>query len=186
MKTASNEHGSFPFDRTTESISKMTFQHEIYRLPPSTLIIPNQHTFNPIVKRSPKMSHPPPTPNLTLYTSQTPNGIKISITLAELSLPYKVVKIDMTTNEQKSPRFTAINPNGRIPALTDTLASDGKEIHIFESGSIMQYLIDTYDTNHKISYPRGSREAIEVTVRLLKISWKSFPQTGYVRLTSES
>lgn len=105
-----------------------------------------------------------PTPNLTLYTSQTPNGIKISITLAELSLPYKAVKIDMTTNEQKSPWFTAINPNGRIPALTDTHSSDGKEIDIFESGSIMQYLVDTYDTDHKISYPRGSREAIETTV----------------------
>ena len=113
------------------------------------------------------MSASRPTPNLTLYTSQTPNGIKISITLAELGLPYKVHKIDMSTNEQKSAWFTAINPNGRIPALTDT-HSDGKEIHIFESGSIMQYLVDTYDTEYKISHPRGSREAIEVTVRFSK------------------
>jgi glutathione S-transferase len=69
----------------------------------------------------------------------------------------------MSTNEQKSPWFTAINPNGRIPALTDT-HSDGDEIHIFESGSIMQYLVDTYDPEYKISYPHGSREAIEMTV----------------------
>jgi hypothetical protein len=109
------------------------------------------------------MSSSHQTPNITLYTSQTPNGIKISITLAELGLPYKVHKIDMSSNEQKSPWFTAINPNGRIPALTDT-HSDGDEIHIFESGSIMQYLVDTYDPEHKISYPRGSREAIEMTV----------------------
>ena len=119
------------------------------------------------------MSASRPTPNLTLYTSQTPNGIKISITLAELGLPYKVHKIDMSTNEQKSAWFTAINPNGRIPALTDT-HSDGKEIHIFESGSIMQYLVDTYDTEYKISYPRGSREAIEVAVRHLKSLWNFF------------
>ena len=110
------------------------------------------------------MSSSQPTPNLTLYTSQTPNGIKISITLAELGLPYKVHKIDMSTNEQKSPWFTAINPNGRIPALTDT-HTDGNDIHIFESGSIMQYLVDKYDTECKISYARGSREAIEMTVR---------------------
>jgi glutathione S-transferase len=109
-----------------------------------------------------------PTPNLTLYTSQTPNGIKISITLAELGLPYKAHKIDMSTNEQKSPWFTAINPNGRIPALTDT-HTDGNDIHIFESGSIMQYLVETYDTEYKISYPRGSREAIEMTVRCLNV-----------------
>ena len=110
------------------------------------------------------MSSAGPTPNLTLYTSQTPNGIKISITLAELGLPYKAQKIDMSTNEQKSPWFAAINPNGRIPALTDT-HTDGNEIHIFESGSIMQYLVETYDTEYKISYPRGSRERIEMTVR---------------------
>lgn len=103
-------------------------------------------------------------PNITLYTGQSPNGIKISITLAELGLPYTTRKIDMSTNEQKSASFTAINPNGRIPALTDTHA-DGQEIRVFESGSIMQYLVDRYDTEHKISYPRGSREAVEMTVR---------------------
>ena len=95
------------------------------------------------------MSSSRPIPNLTLYTSQTPNGIKISITLAELGLPYTTRKIDMTTNEQKSDWFTAINPNGRIPALTDT-HTDGKEIRIFESGSIMQYLVDRYDTEHPL------------------------------------
>jgi glutathione S-transferase len=96
-----------------------------------------------------------PSPNITLYTGQTPNGIKISITLAELGLPYTTRKIDMSTNEQKSAWFTAINPNGRIPALTDT-HTDGKEIHI----------------EHKISYPRGSREAVETTVRSSSLdSW---------------
>ena len=110
------------------------------------------------------MDSPTP-PNITLYTGQTPNGVKVSITLAELGLSYTTRKIDMATNEQKSDWFTAINPNGRIPALTD-IHSDGKEVRIFESCSIMQYLVDRYDTEHKISYPRGSREAIETTVRL--------------------
>lgn len=53
-----------------------------------------------------------------------------------------------------------INPNGRIPALTDTFA-DGSPIRLFESGSIMQYLIDRYDTDNKVSYPTGSREYYE-------------------------
>ena len=54
-----------------------------------------------------------------------------------------------------------INPNGRIPALTDTF-SDGKAINLFESGSIQQYLVDQYDKDYKISYPRGTREFYEV------------------------
>ncbi|KAI1642873.1 glutathione S-transferase [Daldinia loculata] len=99
--------------------------------------------------------------DIHLYTAQTPNGVKISILLEELGLPYKVTKIDISTNVQKEPWFLEINPNGRIPALTDTF-TDGKPIRLFESGSIMQYLTDRYDTEHKVSYPKGSREYYEV------------------------
>lgn len=36
----------------------------------------------------------------------------------------------------------------------------------------MQYLIDRYDTHHKISYPRESKEYIEMT------SWLFFQNAG--------
>jgi glutathione S-transferase len=99
-------------------------------------------------------------PNITLYTAQTPNGIKVSITLEELGLPYKVHSLSFQKNEQKEPWFLEINPNGRIPALSDTF-SDGKQINLFESGSIMQYLVSRYDKDYKISYPPGTREFYE-------------------------
>jgi glutathione S-transferase len=60
------------------------------------------------------------TPSIQLYTSRTPNGVKISILLEELGLPYEVTDIDISKNTQKEPWFLDINPNGRIPALTDT------------------------------------------------------------------
>jgi glutathione S-transferase len=53
-----------------------------------------------------------------------------------------------------------MNPNGQIPALADTF-TDNKSIRIFESGSILLYLIEQYDQNHTISYPKGSREHYE-------------------------
>lgn len=96
-------------------------------------------------------------PNIHLYTTQTPNGIKISITLEELGLPYEFTRIDISKNTQKEQWFLDINPNGRIPALTDTF-NDGKTIGLGESGAIMQYLVDEYDTEYKISYPKGTRE----------------------------
>ncbi|KAK5944052.1 Glutathione S-transferase 2 [Knufia obscura] len=99
-------------------------------------------------------------PNITLYTDSTPNGIKASIALEELSLPYKTEHINISTNKQKEPWFLEINPNGRIPAMTDT-HSTGQQIRLFEGGSILQYLADEYDTDHKISFPRGSREYYE-------------------------
>jgi len=88
------------------------------------------------------------------------------------SLPYKTHKIDIQTNAQKEPWFLEINPNGRIPALTDTF-TDGKIIRLFESGSIMQYLVEQYDQeHHKISYPAGTRESYEVN------NWLFFMNAG--------
>lgn len=77
--------------------------------------------------------------------------------------------IKLADNTQKESWFLEINPNGRIPALTDTF-TDGKPIRIFESGSILQYLVDRYDPDHKVSYPRGSREYWEVN------NWVSCPR----------
>ena len=111
-----------------------------------------------------KMSTPS---NIHLYTAQTPNGIKVSMLLEELGLSYEVTAIELSKNTQKEPWFLAINPNGRIPALTDVLA-DGTPVRLFESGAIMQYLVDRYDTEHKVSYPRGSSEFWEVN------SWVCF------------
>lgn len=110
-------------------------------------------------------------PDIHLYTTQTPNGIKISITLEELGLPYTVHKIDISKNTQKEPWFLEINPNGRIPALTDKF-TDGETIRLFESGSIQQYLVERYDTEYRISYPRGTREYWEVN------NWLFFLNAG--------
>jgi len=110
-------------------------------------------------------------PDIHLYTTQTPNGIKVSITLEELGLPYTVHKIDISKNTQKEEWFLKINPNGRIPALTDEFV-DGELIRLFESGAIMQYLVEQYDTRQLISYPKGSRESYEVN------NWLFFQNAG--------
>ena len=76
---------------------------------------------------------------IDLYTAATPNGWKASITLEELELPYEVHAIDLSSGEQKKPWFTAINPNGRIPAIVDRGNGD---FAVFESGAIMIYLAE--------------------------------------------
>ncbi|MGP1255375.1 MAG: glutathione S-transferase family protein [Kiloniellales bacterium] len=76
---------------------------------------------------------------IDLYTWATPNGWKASATLQELGLPYTVHPIDITTGIQKEAAFTAINPNGRIPAIVDR---DESDLAIFESGAIMIYLAE--------------------------------------------
>src|SRR5829696_61481 len=76
---------------------------------------------------------------IDLYTAATPNGWKVSIALEELGLPYRVHVLDLGSGAQKEPWFTAINPNGRIPAIVDGEADD---FAVFESGAIMVYLAE--------------------------------------------
>ena len=56
---------------------------------------------------------------IDLYTWATPNGRKISIALEELELPYRVHPVNIGQGEQRSPEFTAISPNQKIPAIVD-------------------------------------------------------------------
>ena len=76
---------------------------------------------------------------IDLYTASTPNGWKASITLEELSMPYKVKEIDLIKGDQKKKSFLKINPNGRIPAIIDR---EENNLAIFESGAIMIYLAE--------------------------------------------
>lgn len=133
---------------------------------------------NSKLQQSPIMSS---SSNITLYTTQTPNGIKISILLEELGLPYKVEKIEISKQTQKEPWFLEINPNGRIPAITDTF-TDGEKINLFESGSIMQYLVERYDPEYKLSFKPGTREYWEMNNWLFFMNAGVGPMQGQVSI----
>ncbi|KAJ5598892.1 hypothetical protein N7510_011842 [Penicillium lagena] len=106
------------------------------------------------------------TPEITLYSWATPNGVKASIALEELGLVYRNRPVDIHTNEQKKEWFLKINPNGRIPALED------KDERVFESGAILLYLTDKYDLEGKISYRTGTPEYYE------QLGWIMFQVGG--------
>ena len=76
---------------------------------------------------------------IDLYTAATPNGYKVSIALEEMNLDYTVHPLDISSGIQKEPPFTAINPNGRIPAIIDR---DNDDFAVFESGAILLYLAE--------------------------------------------
>jgi GST-like protein len=79
---------------------------------------------------------------LQLYSLPTPNGVKVSIMLEELGLPYEPHLVDFGKDDQKTPQFLSLNPNGKIPAIVDPDGPDGKPLALFESGAILLYLAD--------------------------------------------
>jgi len=77
---------------------------------------------------------------IDLYSWPTPNGHKIHIMLEECGLPYLVHAVDIGAGEQFTPKFLAISPNNKIPAIVDPDGPDGRPMSLFESGAILIYL----------------------------------------------
>lgn len=79
---------------------------------------------------------------LQLYSLTTPNGVKISIMLEETGLPYEAHYVDFGKQDQKTPEFLSLNPNGKIPAIIDPNGPGGQPLAVFESGAILHYLAE--------------------------------------------
>jgi GSH-dependent disulfide-bond oxidoreductase len=79
---------------------------------------------------------------IQLYSTPTPNGVKVSIALEELGLAYEPHFINIGQNETWGPEFLSLNPNGKIPAIIDPDGPGGKPFGLFESGAILLYLAE--------------------------------------------
>ncbi|KAI0383184.1 glutathione transferase [Hypomontagnella monticulosa] len=75
-----------------------------------------------------------------------PNPWKVNILLEELGVPYETVWIPY--GEIKQEPYTLLNPNGRVPAMVDP----NKNVTLWESGAIVNYLIATYDKDLRFTY----------------------------------
>lgn len=92
----------------------------------------------PIASRWPAQ-HPD---RIQLYSTPTPNGVKVSIMLEETGLPYEPHFINIGQNETWTPEFLSLNPNGKIPSIIDPDGPGGKPLPLFESGAILLYLAE--------------------------------------------
>lgn len=104
---------------------------------------------------------------IDVYTANTPNGVKVTIMLEELGVPYTLHMLNLSAQDQKKPKFLKINPNGRIPAIVDHDAASDTSIAVFESGAILLYLAEKY----------GRLLPADPAARIDAIAWTYF-QTG--------
>jgi GST-like protein len=92
----------------------------------------------PITKRWPPR-HPD---RIQLYSLTSPNGVKASIALEELGLPYEAHYVDFGKKDQRTPEYLSLNPYGKIPAMIDPNGPGGAPLALFESGAILLYLAE--------------------------------------------
>lgn len=108
-----------------------------------------------------------------------PNPFKVMLVLRALGLPYTVINVPIS--EVKGAEYTKVCVNGRLPTLVDPNnvvngGGEGEGFTIWESGAIIEYLVERYDnTEHKISFSAGTNEYY------LAKQWLHF-QVGLFRL----
>ena len=105
---------------------------------------------------------------LQLYSLATPNGVKVSIMLEELGLPYEVHQISFDSNDQMTPEFVGTFPNNKIPAILDPNGPGGEPIALFESGAILVYLAEK----------SGQFLPQDPTLRYQALQWLMFQMGG--------
>jgi GST-like protein len=79
---------------------------------------------------------------ITLYGMTSPNVVKVFIALEELELPYQLKTVDVFGGEQFDAEFVRLNPNAKVPVITDSDGPGGKPYTLFESGAILLYLAE--------------------------------------------
>lgn len=87
--------------------------------------------------------------------------------LAELDVPHRLVRVDLSAGDQRRPDFLALNPNGKVP----TLIADGTAM--FEALAIMQWLGDRFGV------ARGLWPAADDPARMVALSWSTWAYATY-------
>ena len=85
---------------------------------------------------------------LQVYSLATPNGVKVTVMLEELlalghaGAEYDAWLIPINEGAQFGSGFVAVNPNSKIPALSDR--SGPTPVRVFESSAILLYLAEKF------------------------------------------
>lgn len=106
---------------------------------------------------------------ITLFAYDTPNARKISVTLEEMSLGYRVRTVDISKGEQFAPEFVRLSPNSKVPAIIDENGPDGTPVSIFESGAILLYL----------AHKTGAYWPDDAATRIKVVEWLMFQVGGF-------
>ena len=81
----------------------------------------------------------------------------------------------MDFSELKKDPFESLNPNGRVPAIEDPNTG----INLWESGSIIEYLLETYDKENKLSYTKSPE-------KFQQQSWLHFQMSGQGKTSQQA
>ena len=115
---------------------------------------------------------------LTIYHVPGTRGVRPIWLCEELQIPYSVVPVDFTPEFRASSEWRAMNPVGKVPVLRDELGGESEDLLMFESGAMVQYILDRYG-NGRLQPATGSPE------HALYLQWSWFAEATFARPLGE-
>jgi len=81
---------------------------------------------------------------MKLWYAPNTRAVRIKWLLDELGLDHDLERLKLGDPAMRSPEFRQVHPLGRVPVLEDG------PVRMIESGAIVQYLLATYDAEHRL------------------------------------
>ena len=115
---------------------------------------------------------------LTIYHVPDTRGVRAIRLCEELALPYTVEAVDFSPEFRASESWRAMNPVGKVPVLRDSENSSSDDFLMFESGAMVQYILDRYG-NGQLQPPAGTPE------HGTYLQWSWFAEATFARPLGE-
>jgi len=109
---------------------------------------------------------------IKIYHVTGTRGVRAIWLCEELSIAYTVEKVDFSAEFRSSPAWRTVNPVGKVPAMTDG------DLVMFESGAMVQYLLDRYGKG-QLQPPAGTPE------HAIYLQWSWFAEATMARPLGE-
>ena len=114
---------------------------------------------------------------ITIYHVPRTRSVRVIWLCEELGVPYEVVPVDFSAEYRASAQWRKLNPVGKVPVMTDDSPSAGP-ITIFESGAMVEYVLDHYGDGRLRPAPCTAEHA-------LYLQWTWFAEATFARPLGE-
>ncbi len=106
--------------------------------------------------------------NVKIYHVQGTRSVRVIWLCEELEIPYEIESIDFSPTFRQSPEWRAKSPTGKVPAMDD------QDFTMFESGAMLQYVLDRYGAGRLMPTPGSTASA-------LYLQWCWFAEATFAR-----
>ncbi|MAW46898.1 MAG: hypothetical protein CBB90_02050 [Gammaproteobacteria bacterium TMED30] len=112
---------------------------------------------------------------IEIYHVPGTRGVRPIWLCAELDIEYRIIEVDFSASYRSSPEWRQMNPVGKVPVMVDTTTPD---VVIFESGAMVQYLLDRYGQG-RLQPDKGTPD------HALYLQWSWFAEATFARPLGE-